>query len=79
MDEIQPIVLTRHRIEKWLYAPYFEDVAAGSYVRLFIGQDDQKKSVYRLCQVLGMVSEIIRKKKRLRNYYYDKDNLMRDT
>ncbi|KAG2219313.1 hypothetical protein INT45_003135, partial [Circinella minor] len=55
LDEIQPIVLTRHRIEKWLYAPYFEDVAAGSYVRLFIGQDEQKKSVYRLCQVLEVI------------------------
>ncbi|KAI9498057.1 hypothetical protein BDB00DRAFT_496631 [Zychaea mexicana] len=55
LDEIQPIVLTRHRIERWLYAPYFEDVAIGSYVRLFIGQDEQKKHVYRLCQVVDVV------------------------
>ncbi|KAI8141694.1 hypothetical protein BJV82DRAFT_618719 [Fennellomyces sp. T-0311] len=55
LDEIQATVLSRHRIEKWLYAPYFEDVAIGSYVRIFIGQDDQKKQVYRLCQVIDVV------------------------
>ncbi|KAI8374117.1 uncharacterized protein BYT42DRAFT_517636 [Radiomyces spectabilis] len=56
LEEIQSVGLTRQMIEKWLYAPFFEQTAAGCFVRIFIGPDPQKKMhVYRLCQILEIV------------------------
>ncbi|KAI9277596.1 hypothetical protein BY458DRAFT_453204 [Sporodiniella umbellata] len=56
LDEIQSACITRHMIEKWLFAPFFENLVIDGFVRVFIGHDSQKKAaVYRICQVLEVV------------------------
>ncbi|KAI8883495.1 plus-3-domain-containing protein [Backusella circina FSU 941] len=56
LDEVVNVSVTRHMIEKWLYAPFFEDTVIGCFVRLYIGNDPSKKvAVYRLCQVIDIV------------------------
>ncbi|KAF7727389.1 hypothetical protein EC973_007553 [Apophysomyces ossiformis] len=57
LEEIQSIALTRQMVEKWLYAPFFENTVPGLFVRLFIGPDPKDKTpVYRLCEVVEVAS-----------------------
>ncbi|KAI8050644.1 uncharacterized protein B0P05DRAFT_563000 [Gilbertella persicaria] len=56
LDEIQSVMVSRSMIEKWIFAPFFENTVIGCFVRLYIGPDPQKKiPVYRLCQVIDVV------------------------
>jgi RNA polymerase-associated protein RTF1 len=56
LEEMQSACISRSMIEKWLFAPFFENLIIDGFVRIFIGHDAQKKtSVYRLCQVLEVV------------------------
>ncbi|KAI8970202.1 hypothetical protein BDF20DRAFT_825710 [Mycotypha africana] len=55
LDEITAIQFKRKDIEKWLFAPHFDNTIIGCFVRLLIGADSRKESVYRLCEVLDVV------------------------
>ncbi|KAI8351459.1 hypothetical protein EDC96DRAFT_518670 [Choanephora cucurbitarum] len=56
LDEMQSVMISRNMIEKWIFAPFFENTVIGCYVRLYIGPDPQKKTpVYRLCQIIDVV------------------------
>ncbi|KAI9483066.1 MAG: hypothetical protein EXX96DRAFT_519096 [Benjaminiella poitrasii] len=55
-EELQTICITRNILEKWLFAPFFENTIIGCFVRIFIGPDPQKKTpVYRLCEIIDVV------------------------
>ncbi|CAO3611799.1 unnamed protein product [Mucor hiemalis] len=57
LEEIQSISISRSAIEKWIFAPFFENTVIGCFVRLYIGPDPVKKiPVYRLCQIVDVVS-----------------------
>ncbi|KAG2232818.1 hypothetical protein INT48_005686 [Thamnidium elegans] len=56
LEEIHSVSISRNLIEKWIYAPFFENTVIGCFVRLYIGPDPQKKvPVYRLCQIIDVV------------------------
>ncbi|PHZ14865.1 plus-3-domain-containing protein [Rhizopus microsporus ATCC 52813] len=56
LEEFQSACISRSMIEKWLFAPFFENLVLDGFVRIYIGQDPQKKvPVYRLCQVMEIV------------------------
>ncbi|KAK4518143.1 uncharacterized protein ATC70_001494 [Mucor velutinosus] len=56
LEEIQSVSVSRNMIEKWIFAPFFENTVIGCFVRLYIGPDPQKKvPVYRLCQIIDVV------------------------
>ncbi|KAL4216008.1 plus-3-domain-containing protein [Rhizopus microsporus] len=56
LEEFQSACISRNMIEKWLFAPFFENLILDGFVRIYIGQDPQKKvPVYRLCQVMEIV------------------------
>jgi RNA polymerase-associated protein RTF1 len=53
-EDLEKIRLTRDFIEKWCYLSTFESVAKGCYVRYLLGLDEEKKNVYRVCEITGM-------------------------
>ena len=50
---LERIRLTRTKIEKWLNEPFFERAVVGCFVRVGIGQSDQKP-IYRVAEVIGV-------------------------
>ena len=46
--------VTREELEKWMFAPFFEDTIVRGFVRLMIGMDPQRQQSYRLCQIIGV-------------------------
>lgn len=47
--------LTRDLVAKWCLNPWFQDYAAGSWVRYLIGNEGSEP-VYRICQITGSSS-----------------------
>lgn len=54
VDDVEKIRLSRHKLEKWVHMPFFENLIKGCFVRIGIGQNEGR-SVYRVAQVLGVV------------------------
>ena len=56
-EELQGVLITRNKILEWIREPFLEDVMVDQFIRLAIGsttdqQSGEKKSVYRLVQVV---------------------------
>lgn len=51
-SSLKSIVLTRNELLSILYEPFFEEITKGCFVRISLGENQEKK-VYRLCQIDG--------------------------
>ncbi|KAF9111028.1 RNA polymerase-associated protein rtf1 [Mortierella sp. AM989] len=54
LDDLNSIRLTRDRLEKWCYSPFFKDTVVGCYVRLLLGPDQNRQPVYRITEIIGV-------------------------
>ncbi|XP_014666217.1 PREDICTED: RNA polymerase-associated protein RTF1 homolog [Priapulus caudatus] len=53
-EELLPIRISRHKIEKWCHAPFFNKIMLGAYVRIGIGNNNGRP-VYRIAEVVEVV------------------------
>jgi len=53
LQELRTIQVSRHMLVNWMFAPFLADAVVGCYVRLHIG-DREDKQVYRLCEIEGV-------------------------
>ncbi|KAF9407350.1 RNA polymerase-associated protein rtf1, partial [Podila epigama] len=51
LEDLNSIRLSRDRLEKWCYSPFFNDTVIGCFVRVSIGQD-KNRPVYRITEVV---------------------------
>ena len=54
VEDVEKIRLSRHKMERWVHMPFFEDLVKGCFVRIGIGQNEGR-SIYRVAQILGVV------------------------
>ncbi|KAF9201458.1 RNA polymerase-associated protein rtf1 [Haplosporangium sp. Z 27] len=54
LEELNSIRLSRDRLEKWCYSPFFKDTVVGCYVRLLLGPDQNRQPVYRITEIIGV-------------------------
>uniref|UniRef100_A0A7S3JUH0 Plus3 domain-containing protein n=1 Tax=Aureoumbra lagunensis TaxID=44058 RepID=A0A7S3JUH0_9STRA len=54
LETINKNRLTRQWLREFVVAPWFDDIVIGQYVRLGIGQGNDKVMQYRLCEVTGV-------------------------
>lgn len=54
VGDYQRIQTRRMFIDKWISEPFFDEAVKGSFVRLFIGLQDNVQ-IYRMCEVLDVV------------------------
>ncbi|KIJ39208.1 hypothetical protein M422DRAFT_31105 [Sphaerobolus stellatus SS14] len=60
-DDFQKLRVSRHQISKYYYNPWFENWITGSWVRYLIGADETtRQPIYRICEVLGVVSNPVK-------------------
>ncbi|XP_028417681.1 RNA polymerase-associated protein RTF1 homolog [Dendronephthya gigantea] len=54
VEDVEKVRLSRHKMEKWVHMPYFEELVKGCFVRIGIGQNEGR-SIYRVAQIMGVV------------------------
>ncbi|KAI1294995.1 RNA polymerase-associated protein rtf1 [Mortierella claussenii] len=54
LDDLNSIRLSRDRLEKWCYSPFFKDTVTGCFVRLLLGPDSNRQPVYRITEIVGV-------------------------
>ncbi|KAF9433839.1 RNA polymerase-associated protein rtf1 [Entomortierella beljakovae] len=54
LEDLNSIRLSRDRLEKWCYSPFFKDTALGCYVRLLLGPDQNRQPVYRITEIIAV-------------------------
>ena len=52
-EQLARIRLSRHKLEKWVHAPFFRQAVVGCFVRIGIGSHNAK-SVYRVAEVMDV-------------------------
>eukprot|EP00095_Tigriopus_kingsejongensis_P012350 snap_masked-scaffold198_size266703-processed-gene-1.5 protein:Tk12350 transcript:snap_masked-scaffold198_size266703-processed-gene-1.5-mRNA-1 annotation:"rna polymerase-associated protein rtf1" len=55
MEDLEPIRLSRFKIERFLYMPHFRHLIHGCFVRIGIGNNPTGQSVYRCTEVIDVV------------------------
>ncbi|KAG0056435.1 RNA polymerase-associated protein rtf1 [Gryganskiella cystojenkinii] len=53
LEDLNSIRMTRDKIEKWCYSPFFKDTIVGCFVRFSIG-NDRNRPVYRITEVVSV-------------------------
>ncbi|XP_076441591.1 RNA polymerase-associated protein RTF1 homolog [Babylonia areolata] len=53
-DELDKIRLSRNKLERWCHMPFFNRVVEGCFVRIGIGNHDNR-AVYRVAEIIGVV------------------------
>lgn len=53
MEDLNGIRLSRDKLEKWCYSPFFKDTVVGCFVRLSIG-GDRNRHVYRITEIVAV-------------------------
>lgn len=53
-QDLSKIRLSRHKLERWVHAPFFERAVIGCFVRIGIGTNNGKP-VYRIAEIIGVV------------------------
>lgn len=51
---IKAATFTRHRLVKYIFEPYFEEMVIGSFVRILLGENEDSKKIYRLVRITGV-------------------------
>lgn len=55
-EELNKIRLSRHKMEKFLHLPIFQQVIVGCFVRIGIGNNNRSgQPVYRVAEISGVV------------------------
>jgi RNA polymerase-associated protein RTF1 len=54
LEDYQKITLPRRRLARWCNEPFFKDAVLNCFVKLFIGENEQRKRCYRLCKIVGI-------------------------
>lgn len=54
LDDYIRVTLPRRRLARWCHEPYFDRAVIGCFVRLFIGESEDGKKCYRLCEIVDV-------------------------
>lgn len=54
LEDFAKVTIPRRRLARWCNEPFFAKAVIDSYVRLFLGEDDNGEKVYRLCQIVDV-------------------------
>lgn len=54
LEDYLKVTLPRRRLARWCNEPFFDQAVLGCFVRLFIGESDDRKKCYRLCEIVGV-------------------------
>ncbi len=53
--DLEKMRLTRSKLERWCHLPHFDEVVLGAFVRITIGVNEAGESVYRVCEIVGVI------------------------
>ncbi|KAF4520734.1 hypothetical protein B566_EDAN004854 [Ephemera danica] len=53
-EELNKIRLSRHKMERFVHLPFFNQVVTGAFVRIGIGNDTTGRPVYRVAEIIGV-------------------------
>ena len=54
LEDYIRVTLPRRRLARWCHEPYFDRAVIGCFVRLFIGESEDGKKCYRLCEIVDV-------------------------
>lgn len=54
LEDFAKVTIPRRRLARWCNEPFFMQAVKDSFVRLFLGEDDNGEKVYRLCQIIDV-------------------------
>lgn len=54
LEDYMKVTLPRRRLARWCNEPFFNQAVLGCFVRLFIGESEDRKKCYRLCEIVGV-------------------------
>jgi RNA polymerase-associated protein RTF1 len=54
LEDYLKVTLPRRRLARWCNEPFFDQAVLRCFVRLFIGESDDRKKCYRLCEIVGV-------------------------
>jgi RNA polymerase-associated protein RTF1 len=52
LEDFVKVNIPRRRLARWCNEPFFEQAVLDSFVRLFLGDDENGEKAYRLCQII---------------------------
>ncbi|OQV15796.1 putative RNA polymerase-associated protein RTF1-like protein [Hypsibius exemplaris] len=55
-EDLEKLRLSRFRLSKWLYLPYFADLVKGFFVRVNLGDMEKNQPIYTVAEILGLGS-----------------------
>ena len=53
--DLEKMQLSRSKLERWCHLPHFDEIVLGAFVRITIGVNEEGNSVYRVCEIVGVV------------------------
>jgi RNA polymerase-associated protein RTF1 len=57
LEDFLKVTIPRRRLARWCNEPFFKAAVIECFVRLFIGEDDSGEKVYRLCEIVDVVTD----------------------
>lgn len=54
LDDYSKVTIPRRRLARWCNEPFFKEAVMKCFVKLFIGESDDGKKCYRLCEITGV-------------------------
>ena len=54
LEDYMKVTMPRRRLARWCNEPFFNQAVLGCFVRLFIGESEDRKKCYRLCEIVGV-------------------------
>ncbi|KXN89714.1 hypothetical protein AN958_05254 [Leucoagaricus sp. SymC.cos] len=60
IDDVEKCRLTRDLLVKHSLAPWFEDYVKGAYVRYLVGNDQDGKPTYRICEIQNLAADFVK-------------------
>ena len=54
LEDYMKVTLPRRRLARWCHEPFFDRAVIGCFVRLFIGESEDGKKCYRLCEIVDV-------------------------
>ena len=54
-QDLEPVRLSRHKLERFVHLPFFKELAVGCYVRIKIGTGNDGKPTYRCAKIAEVV------------------------
>jgi len=54
LEDYMKVTMPRRRLARWCNEPFFDQAVLGCFVRLFIGESEDGKKCYRLCEIIDV-------------------------